>query len=746
MDEDSTLDRLNHDEESADSILNRILSKSGFVLRRDRLAEPEPLREPEPIPEPVIEQKVFFKNVQFLKAGGMANLYLAVLNDPQSRWHDRKVVIKRIIPEKTNIEGYSQLFFKEYLLLRDLEHDNVISVIRQGEDETGQYYLTEYIQGKNLSELIESNIGLTKKDGKRKRLIDILSGILYGIHAIHEAGIIHRDIAPANIIITNSTNKVKILDFGLAKSDAIEDNLQEAGTPPYASPEQQYNAYKVDNRTDIYSFGIILLELITGSNNKAMCSSLINHFPGLVGIINKCTEEQPDQRYNYISEVLDDFSNSEVQNELLICREKTVIELNKESKSKNYTKPEKKKEKQEPVRKDRSSKTLIYGLVAGVVIVAALITIFNMRRPSIPGIKTITLEFNTRAGEVKILDINYSGNWDVESEIDWIGIEKITENKNQIIVKTLSDNLLSNERSGVLKIVDDNGDAISSIDVKQFGVAPYLSVTPNKIIFGYKINQPLKVDVNSNLSWVAETDADWIKIDPNNADKGQQISIYAKNPNLKDEMRESKVLIKAAGTEKTEIIQVAQNGQMLIEIDKPYVSFDPVVLNSEKIKVSSNTAWKFGEIQTFLKVYPVSGLAGNTEVNISVVNENTEVNKAILNLIALKTNSIVSSIAIDVTRPEIQSAERIVVKWSYEDLTNYINKIRDTSSPVDYNELFSSVDPKCKVYEYIQNKKGTSWDDIRTFVNNIRFGFNYKAVENTIIYNSEGKIIEFCQE
>jgi serine/threonine protein kinase len=745
MDENSITDRQDSNEESTESIFSRVLSKSGFVLRGDRSAEPEPEKKPVPILKPVIEQKVFFKNVQFLKAGGMANLYTAVLNDPQSRWHDRKVVIKRIIPEKTEDENYRELFYKEYLLLRDMDHENIVSIISRGEDDTGHYYLTEYINGKNLNELIETNIGLTKKDGKRKRLSEIISGILHGIQGIHEAGIIHRDITPANIIISSSTNKVKIIDFGLAKSDAIEDKLLVAGSPPYASPEQQYNAFSVDNRTDIYSFGIVLLELMTGSNDKALGNSLKNIFPYLVEIINKCTEELPENRYNYISEILDDFSQSEVRDELKICGEKTVIELNKESKSKTFIKSDKKKEKPEIIRRHQSSKSGIYIFIIGLIVLTTIILFFTLS-PSKSEKKTVSIEFDAKAGEIKTLDINYSGNWNIQLTMDWIEVNKLTENKNQIIVKTLSDNISQNERVGVLKIVDDNGIIIKSLDVKQFGVAPHLSVAPNKIIFDHKINQPFIININSNLPWTAETDLEWIHINPNKGSKEQKISISAKYPNLKEEAREGKVIIKAEGLEKTETIFIVQNAQMLIEFDKPFISFDKELLKSEKIIISSNTTWKFGKIPSFLKMEPVSGPAGKTEVNIFLEGETTEESKVIVNVYAAKSNSVINSITIEFNEPDVETPTVNQVTWNYEDLKNYINKIRNTSAPVNFNELFTRIDPKCRVYYYINGKKITNSDDIKTFINKIKLGGQEKAVENSIVYNSEGKITEFCQE
>jgi len=106
--------------------------------------------------------------------------------------------------------------------------------------------------------------------------------------------------------------------------------LKEAGTRPYNSPEQKQYAYKVDNRTDIYSFGVVMLELITGWKEKEYTNKLPFCLPNLKRIIEKCTHEKADNRYNYISEIIEEFSKLEVQNELKLCGEKTIVEIDKE--------------------------------------------------------------------------------------------------------------------------------------------------------------------------------------------------------------------------------------------------------------------------------------------------------------------------------------------------------------------------------------------------------------------------------
>ena len=100
--------------------------------------------------------------------------------------------------------------------------------------------------------------------------------------------------------------------------------------------------------------------------------------------------------------------------------------------------------------------------------------------------------------------------------------------------------------------------------------------------------------------------------------------------------------------------------------------------------------------------------------------------------------------------PEISKTVKIIIaksdKWTFDDLSSYIEEIRGTSETINFDELFKHIDPDCEVYYYINGEKMSSSEDITTFINRIKFGAADKIVVNSIKYNSQGKIIEFCQE
>ena len=156
-------------------------------------------------------------------------------------------------------------------------------------------------------------------------ILDIAIQIANGLARAHESNIIHRDLKPANIMITDR-GEVKIVDFGLAKlagKSKITKETTTLGTIAYMSPEQT-EGVRVDHRTDIWSFGIILYEMISGQlpfkgeYEKAIIYSIINETPKqltamrsglsmeLEGIVNKCLEKNPDDRYQHVDDLIVD--------------------------------------------------------------------------------------------------------------------------------------------------------------------------------------------------------------------------------------------------------------------------------------------------------------------------------------------------------------------------------------------------------------------------------------------------------
>jgi eukaryotic-like serine/threonine-protein kinase len=190
-----------------------------------------------------------------LGAGGMANVYLA---EDQSL--GRRVAIKILNDRHANDDQFVERFRREAKNAAGLSHPNVVSIYDRGEAEGTYYIAMEYIEGRTLKDLVVSRgpspIGVA---------IDYTRQTLSALRFAHRAGIVHRDIKPHNIIV-DSDGRVKVADFGIARAGTSQ--MTEAGsiigTAQYLSPEQARGA-PVDQTSDIYSVGVVLYELLTGT-------------------------------------------------------------------------------------------------------------------------------------------------------------------------------------------------------------------------------------------------------------------------------------------------------------------------------------------------------------------------------------------------------------------------------------------------------------------------------------------------
>lgn len=234
-----------------------------------------------------------YRIVSFIGQGGMGCVYLA----EHKFVKNQKVAIKVINSDMVNDFTKSQLQ-EEAEHLAALNHTNIVHFIDYHIDEEGNLYLImEYADGLSLDKYIETISGLIVED----RICPIFEPILDAVGFAHKHGIIHRDIKPSNIIITTE-GIPKILDFGIAKI-IKNDNEEEQdhlimGTPSYMSPEQ-VKGMKLDSRSDIYSLGVLLHQMLTG--NAPYDTTTLTEFD-----INKKVVEEPLPRmrtfYKYVSD------------------------------------------------------------------------------------------------------------------------------------------------------------------------------------------------------------------------------------------------------------------------------------------------------------------------------------------------------------------------------------------------------------------------------------------------------------
>jgi serine/threonine protein kinase/tetratricopeptide (TPR) repeat protein len=265
-----------------------------------------------------------YKILEKLGEGGMGVVYKA--HDTKL---DRTVALKFLPPHLTTTDEDKQRFIQEAKAAAALNHPNICTIYSVEELDGRQFISMEYIDGETLrqkSEVRDQRSGLPATDNQQlTTIIDYALQIAEALEEAHSKGIIHRDIKPENIMV-DSKNRIKVMDFGLAKLKGAM-NLTKAGstvgTVAYMSPEQ-IQGEDVDHRSDIFSFGVVLYEMLTGhtpfrgEHEAAMLYSIVNEEPQpvsssipavssqLENLIERTLEKDPSDRYQSMEDLLSD--------------------------------------------------------------------------------------------------------------------------------------------------------------------------------------------------------------------------------------------------------------------------------------------------------------------------------------------------------------------------------------------------------------------------------------------------------
>lgn len=254
-----------------------------------------------------------YQVIGLLGKGGMSKVYLV-----RDLKLDKKWAVKEILRQP---EGWKNRFFiqsamSEVNVMKKLDHPALPRIVDILEEKSAVYVVMDYVEGENLAVLLKKEGCIEQKVVIRwaKELCDVL---LY-LHG-QNPPVIYRDMKPANIII-DLNGKVKLIDFGIAREyrKDEEDETVNLGTRGYAAPEQFKEGCREDERTDIYSLGVTMHQLLTGLNPSELDFSFLpvrKRKPelslGIEYIVQKCVKENPKERYQNCKELLFDLNNYE---------------------------------------------------------------------------------------------------------------------------------------------------------------------------------------------------------------------------------------------------------------------------------------------------------------------------------------------------------------------------------------------------------------------------------------------------
>lgn len=333
--------------------------------------------------------------------GGMAIVYRAI-----DEKLDREVTFKVLKEDYINDEEFIKRFSTEARAAARLSNTNIVNVYDVGNDGNIHYIVMEYIDGFTLKELISSKAPFTNEEA-----VGIGLQIGAALEHAHNNGIIHRDIKPENILITKSGNigTIKVTDFGIAKATSSKTSpIDFMGSVHYFSPEQA-KGENVDTRSDIYSLGIVLFEMVTGQlpfTGETAVALAMKHLKEpipdikainpnvsdkLVSVIKKATCKEPRNRYQTIDELVKDLKYvlAEIQvskkekaesfsDETVIMTKNDVDTIrNSQKHSENNNSKKAKNNRQELSQEDaeykkKEKKVIIAAIITGIVLILGI--------------------------------------------------------------------------------------------------------------------------------------------------------------------------------------------------------------------------------------------------------------------------------------------------------------------------------------------------------------------------------------
>lgn len=407
-----------------------------------------------------------YEILEKIGAGGMSDVYKA-----KDQVLGRFVAVKVLKPEFAEDVNFVTKFHTEAQSAAGLQHPNIVNIYDVGSEEHMHYIVMEYVEGITLKTYIEKKGQLNYKEA-----ISIAIQVARGIEAAHNKNIVHRDIKPQNIMISNE-GKVKVTDFGIARaatSNTIHSDVM--GSVHYTSPEQARNGF-VDGKSDIYSLGIVMYEMVTGRvpfDGDTTVAIAIQHLQeemvapsvyapdlpvSLEKIILKCTQKSQDRRYATMGELLVDLKKALMtpdsdfvtidsgvsQAKTTVIREEEVRGI-KEQANKNYATAEKTANKktydydddeEDDDEEDEGGflnpkmekAVTILGIVTGVIIIIIIIYLIGSMIGIFGGKKDRTEEPEDQdtivdeSGKIEMIDLKGKSFDEAKTELESMGLK-----------------------------------------------------------------------------------------------------------------------------------------------------------------------------------------------------------------------------------------------------------------------------------------------------------------------------------
>lgn len=472
-----------------------------------------------------------YEIIKTIGEGGMANVYLA-----RDTILDRNVAIKVLRGDLSSDEKFVRRFQREALSASSLSHPNIVEIYDVGEDDGDYYIVMEYVDGKNLKQLLKKRERLTTAE-----VVDIMLQITSAMGVAHDSLIIHRDLKPQNILIKDD-GEIKITDFGIAmalNATQLTQTNSAMGSVHYFPPEQA-NGKGSTLKSDVYSLGIMMYELLTGvlpfrgdnaveialKHLKEPIPSIRAELPeipsSIENIITKATAKNPKNRYANANEMHDDLLtalNKERENEPQVVlkydegldEESVVVdEANKDDAIVSQITEEPKK---------NNKKVIILASVFGGLLVITLFALLilpmitKVPEVIIPDVSDLTVEEATNKLEKMKLSVNPKVEEEASDEIE----------KGKVIGTNPKIGKTVKEETEVVLIVSKG---VEKIEIEDYKGQNYIKVQTKLELLGLKVTIEEKETTKKYKDSEKQNIIDQSIKAGEKIDKGTEITLY----------------------------------------------------------------------------------------------------------------------------------------------------------------------------------------------------------------------------